>query len=424
MFEELSANGLNDNSKENTPADNSENTKNKKGLKVLWALLLTALCALVLFPFVWLTAINMDIVSDLVSLLIIFLVYPLLIAGAGYLIFRHFLKSKSDTVGLNLYNRETEARPHCSIWTVILFAISIPFQLAISSGIGLALICGFEGTGCPSWAWLPPLIIFFVPLNYFFFKSSRRINSGSKTTYQIIRALLVIIVIFGLLWFGSMWLADNVTYTTKKYTKVTSLDKKHTAYVKDDGHSRSVVWDGVEGKKYTYTSFYPYIDHLTISNDGSSIAYFVRNQDSGWVVHDTREGQKFAEVGDTVGNPVPLFSANGKHLVYTAYRPGCHILVVDDVSSPCHQDVMDAEYSSDSLHLTYKLLENNYWYFVHDDKKSRAYTKIKTRSEGAPAAFGSSGYTFFAYDGQVYYRVTNGTETVISKNDYNLNRMD
>ena len=91
------------------------------------------------------------------------------------------------------------------------------------------------------------------------------------------------------------------------------------AYIEPyDGLFR-VVHDGRPGKPYLL------IDNLAISSDGKRVAYVVKHSEKfRRIVIDGWEGPLFGDIG------MPLFSQDGRHILYSASQGDIYRLVVDN----------------------------------------------------------------------------------------------
>lgn len=135
---------------------------------------------------------------------------------------------------------------------------------------------------------------------------------------------------------------------------------------------------GTVYKAYLYRAFqeqnkkgkgYGYISDLVTSKDGRHYAYVATkfNEDQMQIVVDGNEGPAFDKIVS------PLFSPDGRFIVYRARDAGKRFIIVSDMKAKVvrrHRDyemVFQPEFSSDGTSLAYGVLDGNeFWWKVEN----------------------------------------------------------
>ena len=160
-----------------------------------------------------------------------------------------------------------------------------------------------------------------------------------------------------------------------------------------------------EGPKYESK-----VSHLTLSVDGSSVAYGYQSND-GWVIrHDDKISPSYSETRDIA------LSKDGFHLAYLAKKAnGVAVANLDGVDGPEYETVTDLCLSADGLNIMYRAVKENGREVVsHNGVEGSEYSIIINpvlSSDGLNIAY-------FAYDEDRSntFLVINGKEIAKPKN--------
>lgn len=164
-----------------TLVSNRTNHPPKWGKKIFLALLLTALAAGILFPFMWFISANYYGFLGIICIL-----YPLLVILAARNIFKAILHPQQSTNQLvqnGVNYQDKQPSKFSKVWPYLFLVVSLPAQYAIAAVLGFIFVCGFEGSGCPLWSPIPFLIVLALPWDYIFIKCSFRKTQLQKITF-------------------------------------------------------------------------------------------------------------------------------------------------------------------------------------------------------------------------------------------------
>ena len=148
----------------------------------------------------------------------------------------------------------------------------------------------------------------------------------------------------------------------------------------DQGAGKSVWVDGSQQKTYAA------IEHLSVSSDGSHVAYTAKLTHGDWVlVVDGVEGPSCGKIGSPVPNEgdikkVPLralfFSPDGKHYAYTAEVAKQNILFVDGKEIGRYAKLAVPVFSPDGQHVAVWAKAENREFVVLDGQPQPAFEKV------------------------------------------------
>jgi hypothetical protein len=117
-------------------------------------------------------------------------------------------------------------------------------------------------------------------------------------------------------------LVDRINYSPwMKNSFKLSQDRKHIAYVAEDGGRMVVVVDGKKGK--LYDAILP--GTPIFSPDGVSVAYAAKQGNRWFVVSDGKEGKRY----DAILEDSIIFSKDDIHLAYAARSSSASFVVLD-----------------------------------------------------------------------------------------------
>lgn len=150
-----------------------------------------------------------------------------------------------------------------------------------------------------------------------------------------------------------------------------------TRYNANGDASACVVADGKEGPRF----YDVYSASVTFSPDSKRLAYAATPDGDEWLaVEDGKSGPKYDEMGGYSGgmsSVLLLYSPNGE-LVYRARRGEKYYMVIAGKPSPAYDSIAEPYpvYSSDGKHYAYSVKQGETWYVVRDGVKGNAYSLI------------------------------------------------
>ncbi|MBN2353814.1 MAG: PD40 domain-containing protein [Spirochaetales bacterium] len=128
----------------------------------------------------------------------------------------------------------------------------------------------------------------------------------------------------------------------------------------------------IDGKEAAH---FPYIISATLalSPDGRGYAYVAAMDKSGWIV--VTESNRGPVLDDILG---PIYSLDGRHIVYAAKKENRLYLYVDGAASQEleYKDISDFSFSADGKHLMYRAYKDNSQLIVLDGRRSPEYDRV------------------------------------------------
>ncbi|MDO8586367.1 MAG: hypothetical protein Q7T82_04945 [Armatimonadota bacterium] len=130
-----------------------------------------------------------------------------------------------------------------------------------------------------------------------------------------------------------------------KWTLVYNGDVKHIAYLAKKGDKYVVVVDGQPGAEYDEIDD----DSVVFSADGKRLAYAATKEDSEYLTVAGGQSGPVRHAGS------PVFSTDGKRLAYVVRHGEKSVVVVDDVTGPEYDGIVDDSivFSADGKRVAY-----------------------------------------------------------------------
>lgn len=147
---------------------------------------------------------------------------------------------------------------------------------------------------------------------------------------------------------------------------------------------------------------YDFIDgnSFSFSANGQKVAYIAQKGNKSTIVFDGKENDKFDRVG------FPVISADGKHIIYSAFDSGKSLVVLDTIKSQPYESTASTMFGDASgRHCAYVADSNNNQFVVVNGIKAGTYGLVHTLCYnlnssrlvyGIDASPGNSGFNQFA----------------------------